>query len=121
MASPSGKYSLEDLEAYGRRLNGNTALAVIINGFAAWIVLKYSTPIMGKYKYYILLTIGTTFVMDFHVTAIYGLYPLFPFPGSCGAGLFRNFGFFWGEFIHYVSFLYIKHKVTSASRFPSLF
>uniref|UniRef100_A0AC35FYF4 Uncharacterized protein n=1 Tax=Panagrolaimus sp. PS1159 TaxID=55785 RepID=A0AC35FYF4_9BILA len=95
--------TLEYLEANGNRLRWNSALNIPINGLAAFIILKYSTPAMGMYKYFILATVLSAFIMDFHSSFIYGFFDIIPTPISCPTGITKNLGWFWGTTVNFVS------------------
>uniref|UniRef100_A0A914QR82 Uncharacterized protein n=1 Tax=Panagrolaimus davidi TaxID=227884 RepID=A0A914QR82_9BILA len=98
-------YTFEDLENYGKRLRISTAAVLLFNIFTGYIVLKHSNESMEKYKYYILLTVISAALMDLDAAVIFGIYPTFPLPGFCGAGLIaKHLNWFWGEVIQYVSF-----------------
>ena len=97
-------YTIEGFIAYGDRLHINSIIDIIINGVATFVVWNYSTKAMKTYKYYILLTIFCTFLMDFHVTFIYGPFLMLPSTIICGAGIFsRNMNSFWGSIFQFVS------------------
>uniref|UniRef100_A0A914QX52 Uncharacterized protein n=1 Tax=Panagrolaimus davidi TaxID=227884 RepID=A0A914QX52_9BILA len=104
ISSPLPIYTKEDFLNYGNRLHINIIIDIIVNGFAAYIVLKHSTKTMGIYKYYILSTIVCAFLLDFHLTVIYGPLALIPTPVTCSAGVVaRNFNAFWGNAIQWAT------------------
>uniref|UniRef100_A0A914Q7V1 Uncharacterized protein n=1 Tax=Panagrolaimus davidi TaxID=227884 RepID=A0A914Q7V1_9BILA len=97
-------YTSEDLDRVGA-LHWFTALILIFTtSFTIFIVLKYSSKAMGNYKYYILMTVFAPALLDFHVTAIFGVYPILPIAALCGTGLVsRHLDLIWGEAISWVS------------------
>ena len=104
-------YTFEEMLEYGHRLHLNTLINSLINGVAAFVVLRYSTKAMGIYKFYILLTIFCAFCMDFHITFVFGPYIMLPAPIMCGAGFVSvRSGLFWGNHLQYVSFKEEQHS-----------
>ena len=91
-------YTSADLDRIGQRLHYTAWLLVATTFFTIFIVIKYSNKTMGNYKFFILLTIIAPALMDFHVTAIFGVLSTLPIAGLCGAGLVtRHLDPYWGE------------------------
>uniref|UniRef100_A0A914PA94 Uncharacterized protein n=1 Tax=Panagrolaimus davidi TaxID=227884 RepID=A0A914PA94_9BILA len=91
-------FTLEDLDAAGKRLHINTILVFFINGFCSYLIIFYSTKAMKEYKNFLLLTIISSTIMDTHFSFIWGPIPTPPFPGVCSAGFIGSrLGHFWGE------------------------
>ena len=101
--------ALEMLDSYFWRLQMNTGFNLFINSVCIFLVLTKSTPAMGYYKYYILFTVVTAMVMDFHVSCIYGLYIFFPQPVTCATGIARYFNYYFGSILNYVSFVILEY------------
>ncbi|KAE9548031.1 hypothetical protein FO519_008753 [Halicephalobus sp. NKZ332] len=57
---------------------------------------------MGYYKYYLLYTVVTTMIMDFHQTLIFGMYLLLPTMTNCCSGFCRSWDMFWGPQFNYI-------------------
>uniref|UniRef100_A0A914P9T9 Uncharacterized protein n=1 Tax=Panagrolaimus davidi TaxID=227884 RepID=A0A914P9T9_9BILA len=95
-------YTLEAVGLFENRLFINTILTIIFNGLAVYLILKHSATVMGNYKCYILSTVIFAFLMDFHLSFIWGMFPLYPYPGVCPAGIAKHFGQFWGGAVQYV-------------------
>ena len=103
-------FTLSEYLAYGDRLHVNTAIDLAVNSVAAYVVLRHSTKAMGIYKYYILSTIATAFLMDFHSTFIFGPFIMLPTTIMCGSGFVaRHLNFIWGQIFQYVSFSALLH------------
>ena len=96
-------FTFEDLDAFGNRLHINTAIDLIINFFVIYLILTKSTKPMGDYKYYILFTVCSGLLMDFHLSFIFGMFITFPLPGNCAAGIAKHFNWFWGSNFQFVS------------------
>ena len=102
-------FTLQEYLAYGDRLHANTAIDMVVNSVAAYIVLKHSTKAMGIYKYYILSTIVCAFLLDFHSTFIFGPFLMLPSLIMCGSGLVtRHLDYIWGQIVQYVSFRFVS-------------
>ena len=100
-------YTKEEIISYGNRLHINTVIDIVINGVALYIVTKHSTQAMKTYKRFIMSTIISAFLLDFHITFIFGPFIVLPTPILCGASLFnRHCSFIWAHLIPYVSFLF---------------
>ena len=96
-------FTFEDLDAFGQRLHINTAIDLIVNFYVIYLILTKSTKQMENYKYYILFTVCTGLLMDFHLSFIFGMFITFPLPGNCAAGISKHFNWFWGSNVQFVS------------------
>ena len=98
-------YTETDLKLLRNILHFTTIIDVIINGLAIYIVKKYSTPVMKIYKWFIILTIVCAFLVDFHLSFIFGPMVMLPSPILCGVGVFfRYFDYYGTHTILYVNF-----------------
>ena len=102
--SQYANFSFEEFDSYFLRFQINTVCNLLVNSFCVYLILKKSTQAMGYYKYYILFTVMSAMIMDFHISCIYGMYFLVPSPFACGTGLTRFFNRYFGNSVQYVSF-----------------
>ena len=97
-------YTVEDLDRMETKHLIIACTLIVTTTFTIFMILKYSTKSMGNYKYYILLTVIAPAIMDFHVTAIFGIYPILPIGAICGTGMVsRHLGLYAGQGVQYVS------------------
>ena len=101
---------LEDVEAlhemfnsYFWRLQFNTVCNLLVNVITIYLILRHSTAEMGNYRYYILFTVLSALIMDFHISCFFGLYVLFPAPIVCATGITRYSNYYFGSIFQYVS------------------
>ena len=94
--------TLEDLDRFFYKLQINTLSNIVINFYASYLCLKHSTTHMSYYKFYILATIISGAVMDFHLSFVYGIYLTLPISGSCCTGISRYLGRGGGPIAQYV-------------------
>ncbi|KAE9548175.1 hypothetical protein FO519_008615 [Halicephalobus sp. NKZ332] len=106
---PVGNYTVEDLDSYFARLHINTVWTLVTNIMAIYLILNRTTKEMGRYKYYLLLTVVMPMIMDLHISVIYGLFMTMPAGGHCAAGFSRHFGQYFGTIVQYA----IMHETVS--------
>ena len=98
-------FSFATFDYYFMRFQVNTVCNLLVNSTCIYLILRKSTPSMGYYKYYILLTVVTAMLMDFHISFIFGPYIFIPQPITCATGLVRFFNYYFGSIFNYVSFI----------------
>lgn len=113
--------TLEDLDYFFYKLQVNTVLSIVINSYAIFLCFKHSTEHMTYYKYYILATVISGAIMDFHLSFIYGVYLTLPISGSCCAGISRYFGRVGGPIAQYVIIHFTLCAVGSSIIFSILY
>ena len=94
--------SVQVLDEFSNRLRINTALNVIINVPTIYLIICRSSTAMGFYKYYLLYSVVTTFIMDLHQSVFYGVYFLLPSMASCCSSYCRYLGMIWGPQVNYL-------------------
>ena len=99
----SSNFSVANLDNFASRLHYNTALNLGVNIPMIFLIIFYSSKAMGYYKYYLLYSVVTTMIMDFHQTFIFGMYLLLPTMTNCCSALCRHWGITLGPQLNFVS------------------
>ena len=110
-------YTVEDLDNYYHRLHFNTAWTLLTDITAIYLIMAKTTKEMGKYKYYLLMTVVCPMIMDLHVSVIYGLFMVMPVGGHCTPGPARYLGQFFGTTFQFA----IMHETLSWAGMSLLF